>query len=330
MLANVLKAPACARAFVSGNRSQAYLRAVSTKVKVVFRLVPRVPTAVMMATEIADGDKRYSMAVAPLASWANLASSLVRNLHLCRGSYVLVVTSMNKRNLLFGTLIVFVVGIAALAGLPNVKQVEKRGPIPPAPVAAVVTNNIGEVLSAIHDAFNNWSDLVAGLNPPNDYAQPYKNKFPYGSHWSRFYLFSRDDPVFPSDEQILLTSGTNPSIERYAQIPADRKSRDLYLNEPSGDQWWMSEYFVDGQPANFCCSFLIHLEPAEDTGTRIEIFEYQPTIWAGEKFGFSAHGLPVPTRLHDIRVVDSTTMDRDEVLRMIQDALATQSPEKRN
>jgi len=125
LLANVLKAPACARAFVSGNRSQAYLRAVSTKVKVVFRLVPRVPTAVMMATEIADGDKRYSMAVAPLASWANLASSLVRNLHLCRGSYVLVVTSMNKRNLLFGRLMI--IGIAALAKLPNVKQVEKRG-----------------------------------------------------------------------------------------------------------------------------------------------------------------------------------------------------------
>ena len=165
---------------------------------------------------------------------------------------------------------------------------------------------------------------MAGLNQPNDYAQPYRNKFSYGSYWSRFYLFSRDDPVFPSDEQILLTSGTNPSIKRYAHSSADRKSRDLYLNEPSGDHWWISEYFVDGQPANFRCSFLIHFEPAENNGTRIEIFEYQPTIWAGEKIGVSPHGLPVPTRLHDIRAVDATTIDRNDELRMIQDAVAKQ------
>jgi hypothetical protein len=236
---------------------------------------------------------------------------------------------MNKRNLLFGTLIVLIVGIAALAEFPNVKQVEKRGPIPPASVAAVVTTNMEEVLSAIHNAFNNWSDLVAGLNPPNDHAQPYKNKFSYGSHWSRFYLFSRDEPVFPSDEQILLTSGTNPSVKQYVQIPADQKTHDLYLNEPSGDHWWMSEYFVDGQPANFRCSFLIHLE-SENNGTRIEIYEYQPTIWAGEKIGFSAHGLPVPTRLHDIRAADATTIDRNDVLQMIQNAVAGQSAGKRN
>jgi hypothetical protein len=86
-----------------------------------------------------------------------------------------VVTSMNKRNLLFGILIVLVVGIAALAKLPNVKQVEKRGPIPPAPIAAVLTTNMEEMLSALHNAFNNWPDLVAGLNQSN--AQPYKNKF---------------------------------------------------------------------------------------------------------------------------------------------------------
>ena len=187
-----------------------------------------------------------------------------------------------------------------------------------------------QVLSAIHDAFNNWSDLVAGLKQSNDNDQPYKNKFPYGSHWSRFYLFSRYDPVFPSDEQILLTSGINPSVKQYVQIPADQKTHDLYLNEPSGDHWWMSEYFVDGQPANFRCGYLIHFEPAENNGTRIEIFEYQPTIWAGEKIGFSAHGLPVPTRLHDIRAVDATTIDRNNVLRMIQDAVAKQSTEKRN
>lgn len=40
--------------------------------------------------------------------------------------------------------------------------------------------------------------------------------------------------------------------------------------------------------------------------------------------------LPIPTRLHDIRAVDATTIDRNDVLRMIQDALAIQSIEKRN
>ena len=53
----------------------------------------------------------------------------------------------------------------------------------------------------------------------------------------------------------------------------------------------------------------------------IEIFEYRPEIWVGEQFGISAHGPPVPVLLHDIRAVDGTTSDREEVLRMIKGTL---------
>jgi len=80
-----------------------------------------------------------------------------------------------------------------------------------------------------------------------------------------------------------------------------------------------SEYFYKGQPAKFRCSFLIHLEPAGNSSTKVEVFEYQPTIWAGEYFGFSAHAV-LPTTLHDIRPVQPTTTDRKALLTRIQNA----------
>src|SRR5437660_7716966 len=44
--------------------------------------------------------------------------------------------------------------------------------------------------------------------------------FACGSHWSRFFLFSKDDPVFPSDDQMRLMGDTNRLAERYLAIPA--------------------------------------------------------------------------------------------------------------
>ena len=77
------------------------------------------------------------------------------------------------------------------------------------------------------------------------------------------------------------------------------------MNEPIGDYYWESEYFYGSQPANFRCSFLIHFEPATANSTKVEIFEYEPTIWVGDYLGLSAHAI-LPTVLHDIRSAESS------------------------
>jgi len=123
--------------------------------------------------------------------------------------------------------------------------------------------------------------------------------------------------LFPSDEEIGRNRGVDSFILAYLRIPPARRGRDFYFHEPSGDYYWDSEYFYKNAPAKFHCSFLIHLEPADASHTTVEIFEYQPYIWAGEYFGFSAHAI-LPTTLHDIRPVEPTTSDRRALLAMLE------------
>jgi hypothetical protein len=204
-----------------------------------------------------------------------------------------------------------------LAIYPRFKKIEKRGP-PLESAAAILPVDMDTATRVTALAFNDWSEF----NRPSN-AASFHNKFPSGNKWSRFFLFYMNDlqyPLFPSDQQILLDRGTDTFIERYVHVPPELRSHDLYLYEPTADYYWPSEYFYQGQPAKFRCSFFIHLEPADDHSTKVEIFEYQPTIWAGECLGLSAHAL-LPTTLHDIRPVQSTTADRNELLQIIRQAV---------
>jgi hypothetical protein len=205
---------------------------------------------------------------------------------------------------------------------PKFKKIEKRAPAP-AGVAAFIPADVNTTAALIATAFNNWSDF----DRP-DRIGNYKNKFPYGSQWSRFFLFRKGDaqhPLFPTDEEILLNRGVDSFINRYVSLPPDLRTQDLYLYEPSGDYYWNSEYFYNGQPAKFRCSFMIHVEPADKSSSKVEIFEYQPEIWAGEYLGLSAHAV-LPVMLHDIRSVEETTADRKTVLTMIQTAATISRP----
>jgi hypothetical protein len=207
---------------------------------------------------------------------------------------------------------------------PKFKKIEKRGS-PPSSVAAVVPGDVNATAASIGAAFNDWLDF----DRP-DRIGKYENKFPYGSQWSRFFLFRRDDTLhslFPTDEQILLNHGVDSFVVRYARLPPELRTRDLYLYEPSGDDYWDSEYFYNGQPARFRCSFLIHLEPAGTSSTKVEVFEYQPEIWVGEYLGLSAHAV-LPTMLHDIRSVEATTTDRKAVLTMIETRKSSTSQDR--
>src|SRR5262249_16322211 len=101
-------------------------------------------------------------------------------------------------------------------------------------------------------------------------------------------------------------------------IDPSRRRSDFYLYEPTGDYYWSSEYYYNETPAKFRCGFILHLEPEGNAHTKVEIFEYQPRVWAGEKLGWGAHG---PGFFHDIKEVEPTTADRVELLNIIKGAL---------
>ena len=223
---------------------------------------------------------------------------------------------MKRKQTILSLLVALLLGsLVVVAEYHRFKRIEKRGPAPET-VAAILPGDMNAAEAAIDAAFNDWAEYLA----PNRDGR-HRNKYPEGNTWNHLFLFRKNDPqhpLFPPDEEILLDGGVDSFVERYVRIPAELRARDLYLYEPSGDYFWESEYFYQGQAAKFRCSFFIHLEPAGGKGTRVEIFEYQPTIWVGEYFGMSAHAV-LPTMLHDIRAAQATTKDRKEVLLMIED-----------
>jgi hypothetical protein len=216
--------------------------------------------------------------------------------------------------ILSGLFAVLLGSLVAVEEYPKLKKIDKRSPAPES-VTAILPGDLNAAASSVVTVFNDWGDF----GQPNRMGN-YQNKFPHSSSWSHFFLFHKHDvqhPLFPSDEQILSGRGADSFVKRYVRIPPELRAQDLYLYEPTGDYYWESEYFYDGQPAKFRCSFLIHLEPAGDSGSKIEIFEYQPTIWAGEYLGLSGHAI-LPGMLHDIRAVEATTANRTAILEIFQ------------
>jgi hypothetical protein len=227
-----------------------------------------------------------------------------------------------KRAITVATLLGLLLALLVFVDYPKLKKIEKRAPAYES-VAAELPGDLDRVAAAINETFNVWADF----DRPGRIGK-YQNKFPYGNHWSRFFLFRKDDaqhPLFPSDEEILLDRGVDSFVDRYVRIPPELRSSDFYMYEPTGDYYWESEYFYQGKAAKFRCSFLIHLEPAKNSSVKVEIFEYQPAVWVGEYLGMSAHAI-LPAMLHDIRPVQPTTVDRQAVLQLIhQSALHSSS-----
>ena len=229
---------------------------------------------------------------------------------------------MSRHQLIIATLCAAVLeSVLAGPACSRFKKIEKRGPALES-VAAILPGGVNSVAASIIGSFNNWSDFItAGRHGT------YQNKFPDGSQWSHFFLFRKDaaqHSLFPTDEEIILDRGVDSFVERYVRIPPGLRNQEFHLYEPSGDYYWQSEYFYDGQPAKFRCSFLIHLEPAGNLSTKVEVFEYQPSAWVGEYVGLSAHAI-LPTTLHDIRPVEATTADRQAVLSVLQKASRAES-----
>ena len=136
--------------------------------------------------------------------------------------------------------------------------------------------------------------------------------------FSGFVVGTSEDPHFPDPAQQLLNAGRNPGLALYADLPPGDKALDLYLYDPL-DRYWTSEYVRDGTPVPFRCDFLLHLEPAAEGGTLVEAVEYLPRVWPRDHFlVFGNHG---PGRYRDIRVVEPTARDREELLELVRSFL---------
>lgn len=137
-----------------------------------------------------------------------------------------------------------------------------------------------------------------------------------------FEIATADNPIFPDPAQQRLNAEGDPALARYAELPAESKALDLYLHDPL-DRYWTSEYEMEGAPVKFRCDFFLHLEPA-DGGTRVEVLEYLPRVWPRDHFQLLGnHG---PGRYRDIRRVEPTVRDREELLAVVRTLLPRKLP----
>jgi hypothetical protein len=218
-------------------------------------------------------------------------------------------TAKPKARLITVMLAVLIGGMALLMVAPRFKRVQRRAPPAPSIVQMTLPQDPESVAASLRTLFNEEADLNRGT-----YKLPPQDPFHH------FYLYPSTHPIFPDDFQIRHWAATDPYLRPYAELTADQRRGDFYLYEPTGDRYWPSDYFYNGAPAKFRCAFFIHLEPQPNHGTTIAVFEYLPTIWVGQRLGFSAHAIG-PTSLYDIRVVESTNSDRLRLLNKIQESV---------
>ena len=203
-------------------------------------------------------------------------------------------------------IVILLLGAGLLYLLPHLKRVEQRAPVGTSPVSGVIALEPGAVHDAILKTFKQRATRPQGKFQGLDIA-------PAG------------EGIFPDDFQLRSFARDNPLLAAYTALdPAERKL-DLYLRNFT-DDYWTSEYFYNGAPAKFQCAFILHLQPAADASTRIEVIEHLPTIWVGKTFDLlGRHG---PDFYYDIRFVGPTTSDRVEMLDTLR-GLLTPPPESK-
>lgn len=143
-----------------------------------------------------------------------------------------------------------------------------------------------------------------------------------GDIYTGFFPSTKDssESFFPDD--LLLKAwirenkqlGHKDLIE-YLKLSEQLKKADVYLLN-FGNRYWYSEYYWNNKPVKFQSNFIIHLEPEGTNQTKIQVFQYQPQIWIGKKFGMGHAG---PAYTNDTRWVEPTAKDSLELLFFIKD-----------
>jgi len=104
-------------------------------------------------------------------------------------------------------------------------------------------------------------------------------------------------------------------LDPYKKLPAEQRADDLLIDESLPDTYWESEYVAASAPAKFRCGFIVHFGVAS-TATRVDVYELVPTVWAGEHWAVTRHGVGFG-RYHDIRFVEPTVKERVALIDLI-------------
>ena len=106
----------------------------------------------------------------------------------------------------------------------------------------------------------------------------------------------------PAFQQEWLVAFVDPGgfLEGYKRLPASERSGDVLIEDAIGELYWPSEYATDEGP--------------------VWLYEVVPTVWVGEHWAMSAHGIGFG-RYHDIRFVEPTVKDRVDALDIVDQLL---------
>jgi len=183
---------------------------------------------------------------------------------------------------------------------PKFKKVERRTTGAPGSVYTTVPASESAVSAAIIKLFGDSTRSFA--------------------RFGRLQVYPTSNNVFPDQYQLQAAAQRDTYLRAYLSLASESRANDLYLMT-SDDNYWDSEYYYNGEPAKFRCSFIVHLEPAQNSGTRVEVFEYRPEIRAGRKFGVG--GDKLIGFFDDLRDVAPTVADRLVLLDAVKQGVNT-------
>jgi hypothetical protein len=199
---------------------------------------------------------------------------------------------MSRRPALFVTFVT-VIGLAgcgelpvARSGLPQERVVSRLSRSPEPAARAAILNAFATSREGLPEPFNRMT--ATELMPPR--FQP---------DW----LATTVDP--------------GGFLDEYKGRPPAERARGVLIEDPIGDVYWQSEYENQVGSLRFRCGFIVHFIDRQTAGTEIQVFEVVPTVWVGEHWAMAAHGIGFG-RYHDIRFVEPTTKDREDLVSLLE------------
>lgn len=115
---------------------------------------------------------------------------------------------------------------------------------------------------------------------------------------------------------------TNAALQRYAALPGEKRSYDLYVWSPD-TPYWHSGYWLDGVQLPFKTYFIVHLSAVDESHTQVEIIENEPTVRIAHYSSVDIYGKVHP---YTLREVEPTTSDREFLLSCVRQFIERKVP----
>jgi hypothetical protein len=124
-------------------------------------------------------------------------------------------------------------------------------------------------------------------------------------------------PLFPRDADLQafelksLVGANGQALRDWLALPAAARRYDLWI-VPDVDYYWMSDYVVGNEPADFSAEFLVHFASTATGATRISVIQLKPRLRLGRKFALL--GRTGPGFYWDIRSVAASPQATADLL----------------